>query len=104
LWSQGDYDGLIRRLDNITTKLNLLLTQESNMAVDVAALTAEVTRNSDVTQSIVQLVKNLADQLAAIPPSSDPTTQAALDALKATLSTNDDAIAAAVVQNTPAAP
>ena len=70
------------------------------MAIDLSALTAEVTRNADVTASVVQLINNLATQLAAIPASTDPVTQAALDSLKATLSANDDAIAAAVVANT----
>lgn len=73
------------------------------MAIDLTSLTAEVTRNGDVTASIVQLVNNLAQQIANIPASTDPVTQAALDTLKTTLSTNDDAIAAAVVSNTPAA-
>lgn len=72
------------------------------MAVDVSALTAEVQRNSDVTASVVQLVQNLAAQIAAIPTSTDPQTQAALDQLKDTLTQNDDAIAAAVVANTKA--
>jgi hypothetical protein len=45
----------------------------------------------------------MAAQLAAIPPSSDPTTQAAIDGLKATLQANDDALADAVSKNTPAA-
>ena len=70
------------------------------MAIDLTALTAEVTRNTDVEASIVQLVNNLAAQIAAIPPSTDPATQAALDALKTTLTSNDDAIGAAVTANT----
>jgi hypothetical protein len=45
----------------------------------------------------------LAAQIAAIPPSNDPTTQAALDQLTATLTANDSGIAAAVTANTPAA-
>ena len=99
-WSQDSYDDLTARLDNINIKLNILLKRENDMAVDVSALTAEVTRNSDVTASVVTLVNNLAAQIAAIPPSTDPATQAALDDLKATLAANDDAIAAAVTANT----
>ena len=67
------------------------------MAVDLTALTSEVARNSSVTASVVQVVNNLVTALNNIPPSTDPVTQAALDEIKATLSTNDDAIAAAVV-------
>ncbi len=71
------------------------------MAIDLTSLTAEVARNTSVEQSVVTLVNNLAAQIAAIPASTDPVTQAALDALKTTLSQNDDAIAAAVTANTP---
>jgi len=102
LWTQEEYNGLINRLNVITTKLNAIIAKETQMAVDVSALTAEVTRNSSVTASVVQLVNNLAAQIAAIPASNDPVTQAALDALKATLTSNDDAIAASVTANTPA--
>lgn len=74
------------------------------MAIDLTALTAEVANNTAVDASIVQLVQNLAAQIAAIPPSTDPATQAALDALVTTLKANDSNIAAAVTKNTPAAP
>jgi hypothetical protein len=40
--------------------------------------------------------------IKAIPVSTDPVTQAALDALTTTLTANDTTIAAAVVANTPA--
>jgi hypothetical protein len=96
------------QLNRIEQKLDQLLTlsqqETSKMAIDLTALTAEVANNTSVDASIVQLVQNLAAQIAAIPPSTDPTTQAALDALTATLKTNDGGIAAAVVKNTPAAP
>ena len=95
-------DTLAAQNDILIQQVSRLLKQENKMAVDLTSLTAEVTRNSDVTASIVQLVNNLAAQIAAIPPSSDPATQAALDQLKTTLSVNDDAIAAAVVANTKA--
>lgn len=104
LWTQEEYNGLINRLNVITTKLNAILSKESLMAIDVSAITAEVARNSDLTASVVQLVNNLAAQIAAIPASNDPVTQAALDSLKATLTNNDDAIAASVLANTPASP
>ena len=95
-------DTLAAQNDILIQQISRLLKQENKMAVDLTSLTAEVTRNSDVTASIVQLVNNLAAQIAAIPPSSDPATQAAMDQLKTTLSVNDDAIAAAVVANTKA--
>ena len=74
------------------------------MAIDLTALTAEVANNTTVDASVLALVKNLAAQIAAIPPSTDPTTQAALNGLVTTLQGNDAAIAAAVSANTPAAP
>ena len=92
------------QLNRIETKLNTVITKETAMAVDLAGLTAEVARNTTVEQSVVALVNALAAQIAAFPPSTDPATQAALDGLKSTLSQNDDAIAAAVVANTSAAP
>lgn len=70
------------------------------MAIDLDTLTAEVANNASVTGSVLQLVENLAAAVAAIPPSDDPTTQAALDALVATLKASDDAIAASVVSHT----
>ena len=82
--------------------LKQLLKQENKMAIDLTTLTAEVTNNTTVTASVITLVNNLAKQIAAIPPSNDPATQAALDALRATLTTNDAAIAAAVTANTKA--
>ena len=94
------WGSLQAQLNRIETKLNTVIKQESAMAIDVTALTAEVARNTTVEQSVVTLVNNLAAQIAAIPASSDPVTQAALDSLKTTLSQNDDAIAAAVAANT----
>ena len=75
------------------------------MAVDLTTLTAEVTNNTSVTNSVVTLVQNLATQLAALAAGTgDAATQTALNALVATLQNNDTAIAAAVTANTPAAP
>ena len=96
------------QLNRIERKLDRLLIQFKEeteaMAIDLTALTAEVANNTAVDASIVQLVQNLAAQIAAIPPSTDPATQAALDALVTTLKANDSNIAAAVTKNTPAAP
>ena len=93
-----------QKLDTLIAMVQQLLTQEAKMAISLTAITAEVANNTSVTASVEQLVTNLATQIAAIPPSTDPVTQAALDSLTATLNTNDTGIAAAVVQNTPAAP
>ena len=71
------------------------------MAVDLTAMTAEVTKNTTVTGSVVALVNALAAQIKAIPTSTDPVTQAALDALASTLAANDGTLAAEVTANTP---
>ena len=84
--------------------LKQLLKQENQMAIDLTAVTAEVANNTSVTSSVVTLLGNLTALIKAIPPSTDPVTQAALDQLTATLSANDTSVAAAVVANTPAAP
>jgi small-conductance mechanosensitive channel len=107
VWSYNWYDlqDQLTRIEQTVKKIQTTtaqtLTLVTQMTVTLDAITAEVTRNTTVTASVLQLVQNLVAQIAAIPPSSDPTTQAALDALKATLATNDDAIAAAVSANTP---
>lgn len=74
------------------------------MAVDFTAMNAEIAHNTDVVTSVKTLLTQLTAMIQAIPPSSDPVTQAALDDLTAKLKANDDDAAAAVVANTPAAP
>ena len=78
-----------------------ILAKDTEMAVDLTTLTQEVTNNTSVTQSVVQLLQNLQTIIQNIPPSTDSTTQAALDQLTATLKANDTTIANAVVANTP---
>ncbi len=97
------FEAILARLTRIETKLNVLIQQEKDMAVDLTTLTAEVAKNKDVSDSVVVLLNNLTAIIKAIPPSTDPTTQAALDQLAATLATNDQAVADAVVANTPSA-
>lgn len=84
--------------------LRQLLKQETQMAVDFTAATAEIARQTTVDASVIALLNQVVAALAAIPASSDPATQAALDQIVAGLKANDDAIAAAVVTNTPVAP
>ncbi len=72
------------------------------MAIDLAAVTAEVAKNTTVTGSVVTLLQQLTALIQAIPPSTDPVTQAALDDLVAKLTANDQTVADAVAANTPA--
>jgi hypothetical protein len=68
------------------------------MALDLSALTAEVTRNTDVDTSAIALLNGLAAQIQAL--KGDPV---ALQQLADALRGSSDALAAAVVANTPAA-
>lgn len=69
------------------------------MAGEFEALQAEVSRNTSVDESAIALLTNLADQIEAL--QNQP---AALQALADSLRGSSDALAAAVVANTPAAP
>jgi hypothetical protein len=95
---------LLAAITTLKQSVTLLQTEEQQMAIDLNSLTAEVANNTSVTNSVVTLLNNLTAMIKAIPPSTDPTTQAALEALVATLTANDQTAAAAVVNNTPAAP
>ncbi len=94
---------LNHRLDHVDDTLNQILKELQMAAVDIAAITAGVARNTTVLGSVEALLANLTALIKAIPPSTDPVTQAALDQLTATLTADDDQAAAAVVANTPAA-
>jgi len=66
---------------------------------DLTALTVEVARNTTVDESAIALLTGLAAQIEAL--KTDP---AALQALADTMRGSSDALAAAVLANTPAAP
>jgi len=103
-WWEDEFESVNAKLDILINLVNRLLMKERQMAIDLTTVTAEVAKNTDVTASVVTLLNNLTAIIKAIPASSDPTTQAALDKLTATLASNDTAIAGAVTANTPAAP
>jgi hypothetical protein len=88
-----------KRLEEIILLLQVLRKQESKIMADLTALTAAVQRETDVEQSAVVLLQQLKSQLDAA--GTDPV---ALKALSDQLGSNADALAAAVVANTPAAP
>lgn len=85
------FDLILKRLAEIQQKENV-------MAGELDALTAQVTANTDAEASAIQLLQNLHDLLVAA--GTDPTK---LTALATTLKTSQDALAAAIVANTPAA-
>lgn len=106
-WDQAvtkdDIRGIYPKLDLILALLHRITRQENTMAIDLTKMNAEIAANTTVTSSVVALVNNLAAQIAAL-STTDPATQAQIDALVQTLSSNDTTIAAAVTANTPAAP
>jgi hypothetical protein len=87
------------KLDLIIHMLRRVLRKEDHMGKELDALTAQVTENTNVENSAVQLIQNIAAQLAAA--GTDP---AKLTALSATLKTSSDALAASITANTPIVP
>ena len=81
----------------ISEALYQLMEQGKQIMADLTALTAEVARNTAVDQSALALLPGLAVQIEAL--KSDPV---ALQALADTMKGSSDALAAAVLQNTPA--
>ncbi len=88
-----------RQLDRIESKLDRILTLENQEMADLTQITADVSANGDAVASAVQLLQNIKAALDAA--GSDPT---ALAALSSSLEANTQALADAVVANTPAAP
>ncbi len=75
------------------------------MAIDITKLQAAVAQETTVQQSAIVLLGALTTEIKSISAgTTDAATQASLDALVATMNTNNPALAAAVAQNTPAAP
>ena len=87
------------KLDQIVSMLQAIQSQGGTMSAAMDALTAQVAQNTSVISSALTLIQGFAAQLAAA--GTDP---AALAALQASLQQSDDALAAAVAANTPAAP
>lgn len=88
-----------RKLDMILAKLGIIQAQEIHVAADLTALAAEVQENTDAAASVRAVVDNLVEELRT--NANDP---AAINALADQLANNNDALAAAVVAGTPAAP
>ena len=78
--------------------LNNILTGELKVSQQLDTLTAQVTANTSAEQSAITLLNNLHQLL--VDAGTDP---AKLGALADTLKSSGDALAAAVVANTPAA-
>ncbi len=85
------------QLDRIEGKVNQTMLDLKKITADVAALTT-------AEGSAIALLTSLKAAVDAIPPSTDPATQAALDDLSSQIEKGTGDLAAAVVANTPAAP
>ena len=84
----------------IERKVNQLIRKVDNAMAHLDALTAQVTKNTDVEASAVVLIQGIAKQLQDAINSGDP---AQIADLQSKLSTSADTLAAAVAANTPAA-
>ena len=83
--------------DNIERKVDRIM-------IDLSGLQASVTAMTSVEAGTLELIKGMAAQIAAIPPSTDPATQATLDSLVSQLNAHASLLASAVTANTPVAP
>ncbi len=90
-------DDIRARLARIETATNKLTKQGVEIMADLSGLTAQVKANTDVEASAITLLNGLAAQLAAA--ATDP---AKVQDLANQLKTSADALAAAIVANTPA--
>lgn len=81
-----------------------LMQEISNMALDISKLQAAVTRDTDVTSSVVTLIQGMVEQLKSTVGSADTVAEAqrAIDDFAAQVNANTDMLAAAVPANTPA--
>lgn len=81
---------------NLTTKLDLILEEIQLMSTQLDALTAQVTANDNLLASAVQLIDGIAAAIAAA--GTDPVK---LTALTTSLTSEDTALATAILANTP---
>jgi ATP/maltotriose-dependent transcriptional regulator MalT len=94
-----------RHLRQSNTRQTQTLHQENLVTqAQQDALTAQVDTNTDTIGSAITLIGNIKSQLDAAIASQPQDNGAALQALADKLASSDQALAAAVVANTPAAP
>jgi len=97
IYLHGD-DDVNSKLDRILKQLGVIQAQEHIMSKELDDLTLQVKANTDAEESAIALINGIAARIAAA--GTDP---AALTALTASLKTDADQLAAAVLANTPAA-
>ena len=92
--SAGSVD---RKLDHLLTHIRALVAQGVQIMAQLDTLEAQVRANTDVEASAVVLIQGIADRIAAA--GVDP---AKLAELTASLKASGEALATAVIENTPA--
>lgn len=100
-WCDHDRDIEIKsskKLDMIIELLQTIIKKENTMSLELDRLTTEVAEVNTVQQSAIDLLKGLSAQIEAL--KLDPV---ALQALSDSLDASSNALAQAVVANTPAA-
>lgn len=90
-------------VEALLTETNRLLAQlteqGTTIMADLSRLTQEVTENNDAIQSAISLLGNLSQMIRDLEPTAE-----AITALADQLDSQSNALAGAVVANTPAAP
>ncbi len=97
--NEGNYRAIDRKLDLILTHLNLIQRGDAIVTQELEALSEQVARNTSVDQSAIELLAGLAAKIESM--KDDPIK---LQALASDMRASSDALAAAVLANTPAAP
>lgn len=85
---------LLKKIDLLNRKLEIFM-------ATIQELQSAVTRNTEVEDSVLVLLRGISQQLKDAQASGDP---AALDAVVAQLDASTQKLAAAVTENTPAQP
>ncbi len=92
---------VLHLLNAILDRLGMIEAKETLMANELQTLQTQVAANTDAEQSAIVLLQGLKTALDQAIASGNP---AALTALSAALGTSQQALAAAITANTPAAP
>jgi len=95
------FNKYMKRLDQLALASEQIIERLDIMDAQLTALTAQVTANTNLEASAVQMIQGIAAQIAAAAASNDTN---ALPALTAQLNTSATALAAAIQANTPAQP
>jgi hypothetical protein len=90
-----------RHETDLAQSINQLTTEITKMAAELATLQAAVAANTTIIGSAIALIQGIKTALDAAIATGDP---AALTALSTSLGTEDAALSAAIVANTPAPP